>query len=68
MELYVANYEMDAIVGYAKITLNKCFGKFPEISIGKEFFAPEFEVKARENSAANLPIFSIEEVQELPAD
>ena len=33
MELYVANYEMDAIVGYAKITLNKCFGKFPEISI-----------------------------------
>ena len=68
MELYVANYEMDAIVGYAKITLNKCFGKFPEIAIGKEFFAPEFEVKARENSAANLPIFSIEEVEELPAD
>lgn len=68
MELYVANYEMDAIVGYAKITLNKCFGKFPEISIGKEFFAPEFEVKARENSAANLPIFSIEEVEELPVD
>ena len=68
MELYVANYEMDAIVGYAKITLNKCFGKFPEISIGKEFFAPEFEVKARENSAADLPIFSIEEVEELPAD
>ena len=68
MELYVANYEMDAIVGYAKITLNKCFGKFPEISIGKEFFAPEFEVKARENSAAKLPIFSIEEVEELPAD
>jgi len=68
MELYVANYEIDAIVGYAKITLNKCFGKFPEISIGKEFFAPEFEVKARENSAANLPIFSIEEVEELPAD
>ena len=68
MELYVANYEMDAIVGYAKITLNKCFGKFPEISIGKEFFAPEFEVKARENSAADLPIFSIEEVEELPVD
>lgn len=68
MELYVANYEMDAIVGYVKITLNKCFGKFPEIAIGKEFFAPEFEVKARENSAANLPILSIEEVDELPRD
>ena len=68
MELYVANYEMDAIVGYVKITLNKCFGKFPEIAIGKEFFAPEFEVKARENSAANLPIFSIEEVEELPVN
>ena len=68
MELYVANYEMDAIVGYVKITLNKCFGKFPEMTIGKEFFAPEFEVKARENSAANLPILSMEEVEELPTD
>ena len=68
MELYVASYDMDAIVGYAKITLNKCFGKFPEVTIGKEFFAPEFEVKARENSAAGLPILQIEEVAELPAD
>lgn len=68
MELYVANYEMDAIVGYVKITLNKCFGKFPEMTIGKEFFAPEFEVKARENSVANLPILSMEQVEELPAD
>lgn len=68
MELYVANYEMDAIVGYAKITLNKCFGKFPEMTVGKEFFAPEFEVKARENSAANLPIVSIEFVDALPEE
>lgn len=68
MELYVASYEMDAIVGYVKITLNKCFGRFPEITIGKEFFAPEFEVKARENSTANLPILQIEEVTELPKE
>ena len=68
MELYVASYDMDAIVGYVKITLNKCFGKFPEMTIGKEFFAPEFEVKARENSAANLPILSMEEITELPEE
>lgn len=68
MEIYVANYEMDAIVNYAKITLNKCYGKFPEMSIGNEFYAPEFEVKARENSAANLPIKQIEFVDEIPED
>ena len=38
------------------------------MTIGKEFFAPEFEVKARENSAADLPILSMEQVEELPAD
>ena len=66
LDLYVANYDKDAIVNYAKITLNKCFGKFPEMKIGKEFFAPEFQVKARENSAAGLPIKSITFVNELP--
>lgn len=66
MEIYVANYEGDAIVGYAKITLNKCFGKFPSMQVGKEFYAPEFEVKARENSAASLPIKQVETVPELP--
>lgn len=65
LEMWVKQVEGDAVVGYAKITLNKCFGKFTNMKVGKEFFAPEFEIKARENSAANLPIKDIEFVQDL---
>ena len=68
LEIYVANYSGDAIVNYAKVTLNKCTGKFPTMTVGDGFFAPEFEIKARENTKANLPIKEIEFVDELPAD
>lgn len=66
MDLYVANYSGDSIVNYVKITLNKCEGKFPDMKIGKEFFAPEFNIKARENTKASLPIQSIDYVDVLP--
>ena len=66
MDVYVANYSGDSIVNYCKITLNKCYGKFPEMNIGKEFYAPEFEVKARENTKAKLPIKEITFVDALP--
>lgn len=56
LDIYVANYEGDAIVNYCKITLNKCIGKCPKMDIGEGFYAPEFEIKARENSKAKLPI------------
>lgn len=65
MEIFVAQYEGDAIVGYVKIVLNKCLGKFPTIKVGKEFYAPEFEVKARENTAATLPVQDLEFVKTL---
>ena len=68
LEIYVANYSGDSIVDYAKVTLNKCIGKFPTMSIGDGFYAPEFEIKARENSAAKLPIKEITFVDEIPAD
>ena len=68
LEIYVANYSGDAIVDYAKVTLNKCIGKFPTMSVGDGFYAPEFEIKARENSAAKLPIKEITFVDEIPAD
>lgn len=68
LEIYVANYSGDAIVNYAKVTLNKCTGKFPTMTVGDGFFAPEFEIKARENTAANLPIKEIEFVDTLPTD
>lgn len=66
-ELYVANYEGDSIKNYCKITLNKCIGKFPEMTVGSEFYAPEFEIKARENTKAKLPIKSIAWVDTLPS-
>ena len=68
LDIYVANYSGDSIVDYAKVTLNKCIGKFPTMSIGDGFYAPEFEIKARENSAAKLPIKEITFVDEIPAE
>ncbi len=65
MEIFVANYNGDAIENYVKVTLNKCYGKFMNMSLGDEFFAPEFTVKARENTKASLPIKQIEIVDSI---
>lgn len=64
--IYVANYQGDAIVNYVKLTLNKCEGKAPTIKVGEDFFAPEFEIKAREATKAGLPVKNLEYVDELP--
>ena len=64
--IYIANYSGDAIVNFVKLTLNKCEGTAPTIKVGDEFFAPEFEIKAREATKAGLPVKSIEYVDELP--
>ena len=66
MDIYVANYNGDSIDNYVKVTLNKCEGKFMNMSLGEEFYAPEFEVKARENTKAGLPIKEISIVESLP--
>lgn len=68
LEIYVANYSGDSIVNYAKITLNKCIGKFPSMSIGDGYYAPEFDIKARENTKAGLPIKDITFVDTIPED
>lgn len=64
--IYVANYSGDSIVNYVKLTLNKCTGKAPTIKVGDDFFAPEFEIKAREATKAGLPVKSLDYVDELP--
>ena len=64
--IYIANYQGDSIVNYVKLTLNKCEGKAPTIKVGEDFFAPEFEIKAREATKAGLPVKNIEYVDELP--
>lgn len=66
--IYIANYSGDSIVNYVKLILHKCEGKAPSIKVGDDFFAPEFEIKAREATKAGLPVKSIEYVDELPAE
>ena len=66
MTLYVPNYVGDSIINYVKIILNNCRGTAPSMNLGKEFFAPEFNVKAREATKASLPIKSMEYVTVLP--
>lgn len=66
-EIFVANYEGEDIKNYAKITFNKCTGKAFKMSLKKDFYAPEFEIKCRENTKAGLPIKSIDFVDTLPA-
>lgn len=66
MEIYVGNYSGDSLVNYVKITLNKCEGKFSDMKIGKEFFSPEFNIKARENTKAKLPTQEIDFIDKLP--
>lgn len=65
-EIYVGNYEGDSIKNYVCITLNNCRGKSPKFSVGKDFYAPEFEIKAREATKAGKPIKAISYVDELP--
>lgn len=65
-DIYVANYEGDSIKNYVCVTLNNCKGKAPKFSVGKDFYAPEFEIKAREATKAKKPIKSITYVDKLP--
>lgn len=65
--IYVANYEGDSIKNYVVITLNKCSGSAPNMNNGKEFYAPEYTIKAREATKAGLPIKGLTYVNSLPA-
>lgn len=65
--IYVANYEGDSIKNYVVITLNKCSGSAPGMNAAKEFYAPEYTIKAREATKAGLPIKNLSYVNSLPA-
>lgn len=65
--MYIANYEGDSIKNYVKLVLNKCTGSAPKLTFKKDFFAPEFDIEARENTKATLPVKSIDYVDALPA-
>lgn len=68
LTLFVANYEGDSIKNYVKVVCNNCSGKAPKFSAAKEFYAPEFSIKAREATKANLPIKSLDYSDSLPSD
>lgn len=65
--IYVANYEGDSIKNYVCITLNNCSGSAPGMNAAKEFYAPEYTIKAREATKAGLPIKNLSYVTSLPA-
>lgn len=65
--VYVANYEGDSIKNYVVITLNNCSGSAPGMNAAKEFYAPEYTIKAREATKAGLPIKGLSYVNTLPA-
>lgn len=65
-KLYVANYEGDSIKNYVVVTFNNCSGVAPGMNAAKEFYAPEYTIKAREATKAGLPIRSLSYVNSLP--
>ena len=65
LTLYIANYEGDSVKNYVKMTFNNCKGKAPKFSIGSDFYAPEFEIKAREATKLKKPVYSLEYVDTL---
>lgn len=65
-EIYVANYEGSSIKNYTKVTLNKCKGRAAKLAYKDDFFAPEFDVDAREATKAGKPIKSIDYIDALP--
>lgn len=68
MDVYVANYEGDSIKNYIKLTFNKCKGKASKATFKKDFYAPELEIEARENTKAGKTSKSVDYVDTLPAD
>ncbi len=68
MDVYVANYEGDNIKNYIKLTFNKCKGKASKATFKKDFYAPELEIEARENTKAGKTSKSVDYVDTLPED
>lgn len=64
---YVENYEGESVTNYVKFTFNKCRGSIMSFDLKKEFFTPEFNIRATENTKADKPIYSIDYVDVLPS-
>lgn len=73
-ELYVANYAEAAqnasdVDGYIHFEFHYCKGRVPNFTAqDRNFLVPQFTINCRENATADLPIFTWEEVESLPAE
>ena len=71
-EIYIGEFaegsqEVHDVVGFAKITLERCVGKVPSFTAqGQNFLVPSYSIKGRDNAKAGLPSFKIDFVDELP--
>lgn len=63
---YVENYQGEVVLNYVKFTFYKCKGKPIKFDLKKEFFAPEFDINATENTKLIKPIYSFDYVDKLP--
>lgn len=68
LSAYVGNYEGENVLNYVKITFPKCRGKILKLDFKKEFFAPEFDVRATENTKLKKPAYSFDYVDALPTE
>lgn len=72
-EIYIPQFaegsqEVNDVVGYAKVTLERCVGKVPSFTAqGQNFLVPSYSIKGRDNAKAGKPSFKIEFVDDLPA-
>ncbi|CAM3004777.1 hypothetical protein HAHI6034_10875 [Hathewaya histolytica] len=68
LKAYVENYEGDDVANYVVFTFWKCKGKPVKIDLKKDFFAPEFEIRATENTKIKKSVYSFDYVKTLPSD
>lgn len=66
LSAYVENYEGESVINYVKFTFPKCRGKLIKLDLKKEFFAPEFDVRATENTKLKKSCYSFDYVDSLP--
>ncbi|MBU3195646.1 hypothetical protein KPL26_03075 [Clostridium algidicarnis] len=67
LSAYIENYEGENVLNYVKLTFPKCRGKVIKLDFKKEFFAPEFDVRATENTKLKKSAYSFDYIDALPA-
>lgn len=67
LTIFVENYEGEAVFNYVQFTFPKCRGRIIGLTLNKEFTAPQFNIRATENSKLNKSVYSFDYIDALPA-